>query len=76
MPHLFRMIYNFAIAVTRIHFAICKVQSNNSNCDTSNLVLKSNLDSLKPEIGKMDINKLKIGLADLIEQNNVGDNDI
>ena len=27
------MIYNFAIAITRIRFAICKVQSNNSNPD-------------------------------------------
>ena len=25
------MIYNFTIAITRIHFTICKVQNNNSN---------------------------------------------
>ena len=25
------MIYNFAVVIIRIHFAICKVQSDNSN---------------------------------------------
>ena len=28
---IFRMIYNFTTAITRIHFTICKVKSNNSN---------------------------------------------
>ena len=28
---IFHMIYNFAVTITRIHFAICKVWSNNSN---------------------------------------------
>ena len=27
----FRMIYNFKIPITRIHFTICKVWNNNSN---------------------------------------------
>ena len=29
--HNFSMIYNFATTIIRIHFAICKVQSDNSN---------------------------------------------
>ena len=29
--HIFCMIYNFAVTITRIHFAICEVQSNNLN---------------------------------------------
>ena len=28
---IFRMIYNFTIAIARIHFAICEVRSDNSN---------------------------------------------
>ena len=28
---IFLMIYNFAIAITRIHFAICEVRSDNLN---------------------------------------------
>ena len=27
------MIYNFTVEITRIHFTICKVQSDNSNPD-------------------------------------------
>ena len=29
--HIFCMIYNFVVAVTRIHLTICEVQSNNLN---------------------------------------------
>ena len=29
--YIFRMIYNFTTAITRIHFTISKVKSNNSN---------------------------------------------
>ena len=33
--HIFLFFYNFAVAITRIHFTICEMQSNNSNLDTN-----------------------------------------
>ena len=36
------MIYNFAIAITRIHFAICKVRSDNPKPVVSIVLIYSN----------------------------------
>ena len=44
--------------------------------DTSNLVAKSDLASLKSEVDKIDIDKLKTGLSDLRNLSSVVDNDV
>ena len=44
--------------------------------DTSNLASKSDLASLKAEVHKIDVDKLKIAPADLSKLSNIVDNDV
>ena len=44
--------------------------------DTSNIALKSNLASLKAELDKIDVDKLKAVPVDLIKLSNVVNNDV
>ena len=49
---------------------------NATGVDTSKLVVKSDLASLKTEIDKTDVDKLKTVLVDLSKLSNVVNNDV
>ena len=49
---------------------------NATGIDTSNLALKSNLASLKTEVDKIDVDKLKTDPTDLSKLSNVVNNDV
>ena len=67
---------NVKVELDLFDYAIKADLKGLTGVDTSNLIVKFDLASLKAELGKIDINKLKTVLVDLSKLSNVINNEV
>ena len=71
-----RSIRNVKVELDLSNYATKADLKGATGADISNLAVKSNLASLKAEVDKIDIDKLKAVTADLSKPSNLVDNDV
>ena len=67
---------NLKVELDLFNYAIKRNLKGATPADTSNLASKSDLASLKAEVHKIDVDKLKTAPADLSKLSNIVDNDV
>ena len=67
---------NINVEIDLSNYATKKDINDITHVDTSNFALKTNLSSLKPEVDKLDIDKLATVPVDLSKLSNVVKNDV
>ena len=67
---------NLKVELDLFNYATKRNLKGATPADTSNLASKSDLASLKAEVHKIDVDKLKTAPADLSKLSNIVDNDV